>query len=263
MKPADRRRKVAGDDERDPAQDHEHAEVDTAHDQNPGQLRQRPVEHPDERREHERQQPSQQQHKQDVAEERQDHRTCATRTRARTSVPEDQRGVQPASLGFRQLDFHRRAESTSPLTAQRSGPTSDAGQSRHMRVFSGIRASGDKTLGNYSGGFRQYVATQEEAVRDGGEAFFCVVDLHSITTPFEPGRRCASRRCPSRRGCSRPGSTRALDGLRPEPRDRSRGGRLAARRGDGVRRAAPHDAVQGEVRGPGFRVAPDCSTTRS
>jgi tryptophanyl-tRNA synthetase len=55
-----------------------------------------------------------------------------------------------------------------------------------MRVFSGIRASGDKTLGNYSGGFRQYLATQEAAVASGGEAFFCVVDLHSITTPFEP-----------------------------------------------------------------------------
>jgi len=50
-----------------------------------------------------------------------------------------------------------------------------------MRIFSGIRSSGDKTLGNYSGGFRQYVATQEQ-----GDAFFCVVDLHSITTPFEP-----------------------------------------------------------------------------
>ncbi len=50
-----------------------------------------------------------------------------------------------------------------------------------MRVFSGIRASGDKTLGNYSGGFRQYAATQEQ-----GDAFFCVVDMHSITTPFEP-----------------------------------------------------------------------------
>ena len=55
-----------------------------------------------------------------------------------------------------------------------------------MRVFSGIRATGDKTLGNYSGGFRQYVATQEEATRDGGEAFFCVVDLHSITTSLDP-----------------------------------------------------------------------------
>jgi tryptophanyl-tRNA synthetase len=50
-----------------------------------------------------------------------------------------------------------------------------------MRIFSGIRATGDKTLGNYSGGFRQYVATQEQ-----GEAFFCIVDLHSITTAYEP-----------------------------------------------------------------------------
>src|SRR6266567_8312748 len=49
------------------------------------------------------------------------------------------------------------------------------------RVFSGIRASGDKTLGNYSGGYRQYVATQDQ-----GEGFFCIVDLHSITTEFEP-----------------------------------------------------------------------------
>src|SRR5438067_13183501 len=49
------------------------------------------------------------------------------------------------------------------------------------RVFSGIRATGDKTLGNYSGGYRQYAATQDQ-----GDAFFCIVDLHSITTPIEP-----------------------------------------------------------------------------
>jgi tryptophanyl-tRNA synthetase len=52
---------------------------------------------------------------------------------------------------------------------------------RTMRIFSGIRASGEKTLGNYSGGFRQYATTQEQ-----GEAFFCIVDLHSITTDYEP-----------------------------------------------------------------------------
>jgi tryptophanyl-tRNA synthetase len=51
------------------------------------------------------------------------------------------------------------------------------------RIFSGIRATGDKTLGNYSGGYRQYAATQEQ-----GEAFFCIVDLHSITTPIEPAQ---------------------------------------------------------------------------
>ena len=52
-----------------------------------------------------------------------------------------------------------------------------------MRIFSGIRASGDKTLGNYSGGYRQYRETQER-----GEGVFCIVDLHSITTAFEPER---------------------------------------------------------------------------
>jgi tryptophanyl-tRNA synthetase len=50
-----------------------------------------------------------------------------------------------------------------------------------MRVFSGIQPTGDKHFGNYSGGFRQYAATQEIA-----DAFFCIVDLHSITVEFEP-----------------------------------------------------------------------------
>ncbi len=50
-----------------------------------------------------------------------------------------------------------------------------------MRIFSGIQSTGVKHLGNYSGGFRQYVATQEL-----GEAFFCVVDLHSITVDYQP-----------------------------------------------------------------------------
>jgi tryptophanyl-tRNA synthetase len=50
-----------------------------------------------------------------------------------------------------------------------------------MRVFSGIQPTGDKHFGNYSGGFRQYAATQEIA-----DAFFCIVDLHSITVEYEP-----------------------------------------------------------------------------
>jgi tryptophanyl-tRNA synthetase len=50
-----------------------------------------------------------------------------------------------------------------------------------MRVFSGIQPTGAKHIGNYSGGFRQYVATQEQ-----GKAFFCVVDLHSITVEYDP-----------------------------------------------------------------------------
>jgi tryptophanyl-tRNA synthetase len=50
-----------------------------------------------------------------------------------------------------------------------------------MRIFSGIQPTGTKHLGNYSGGFRQYAATQEE-----GDAFFCIVDLHSITVDYDP-----------------------------------------------------------------------------
>jgi tryptophanyl-tRNA synthetase len=50
-----------------------------------------------------------------------------------------------------------------------------------MRIFSGIQPTGDKHLGNLIGGFRQYAATQEQ-----GEGFFCIVDLHSITTDYDP-----------------------------------------------------------------------------
>jgi tryptophanyl-tRNA synthetase len=52
---------------------------------------------------------------------------------------------------------------------------------RKPRVFSGIQPTGQKTLGNYSGGFRQYVQTQETH-----DAFFCIVDLHSISVDYDP-----------------------------------------------------------------------------
>jgi tryptophanyl-tRNA synthetase len=48
-------------------------------------------------------------------------------------------------------------------------------------VFSGIQATGAKQLGNYIGAMRQYVSSQDE-----GEAFFCIVDLHSITADYDP-----------------------------------------------------------------------------
>ena len=50
-----------------------------------------------------------------------------------------------------------------------------------MKIFSGIQPTGAKHLGNLIGGFRQYAATQEQ-----GEAFFCIVDLHSITVDYDP-----------------------------------------------------------------------------
>jgi len=50
-----------------------------------------------------------------------------------------------------------------------------------LRIFSGIQPTGAKHFGNYSGGFRQYAATQEQ-----GEAFFCIVDMHSISVAYSP-----------------------------------------------------------------------------
>jgi tryptophanyl-tRNA synthetase len=50
-----------------------------------------------------------------------------------------------------------------------------------MRIFSGIQPTGAKHIGNYIGAIRQYVAYQEQ-----GDAFICVVDLHSITVAHDP-----------------------------------------------------------------------------
>ncbi len=49
------------------------------------------------------------------------------------------------------------------------------------RVFSGIQPTGELHLGNYLGAVRQWVAAQD---RD--DAIYCVVDLHAMTTPYEP-----------------------------------------------------------------------------
>jgi tryptophanyl-tRNA synthetase len=51
-----------------------------------------------------------------------------------------------------------------------------------MRIFSGIQPTGGKHLGNYIGAIRQYVEGQDR----GDPAIYCIVDLHSITVPFDP-----------------------------------------------------------------------------
>jgi len=50
-----------------------------------------------------------------------------------------------------------------------------------MRIFSGIRPTGDLHIGNYLGAIKQWIAFQE-----GNECVFCIVDLHAITTPYDP-----------------------------------------------------------------------------
>ncbi len=48
-------------------------------------------------------------------------------------------------------------------------------------VFSGIKPSGDLTLGNYLGAVQQWLPLQRSH-----DAIFCIVDLHAITVPQEP-----------------------------------------------------------------------------
>ena len=118
-----------------------------------------------------------------------------------------------------------------------------------MRVFSGIQATGAKHIGNYIGAMRQYVSTQDE-----GDAFFCIVDLHSITVDYDPQDL----------------HERTLDlaallfavGLDPERCTLflqshvtgARRGGVAALGRHRVRATRPHDAVQGEGRGQGVRL---------
>lgn len=49
-----------------------------------------------------------------------------------------------------------------------------------MRIFSGIRPTGDLHIGNYLGAIKQWIALQ-----DTNECVFCIVDLHAITTPYD------------------------------------------------------------------------------
>ena len=48
-------------------------------------------------------------------------------------------------------------------------------------IFSGIQPSGELHIGNYLGAIRNWVALQSSY-----RCFFCIVDYHSITQPFDP-----------------------------------------------------------------------------
>ena len=49
------------------------------------------------------------------------------------------------------------------------------------RVFSGIQPSGTSHLGTYLGALKNFVALQDDY-----ETFYCIVDLHALTTPRDP-----------------------------------------------------------------------------
>ncbi|MEE8488638.1 MAG: tryptophan--tRNA ligase [Gemmatimonadota bacterium] len=52
---------------------------------------------------------------------------------------------------------------------------------RKPRIFSGIQPSGELHLGNYLGAVQNWVGLLADY-----DAFYCIVDLHAITTAYEP-----------------------------------------------------------------------------
>lgn len=54
-------------------------------------------------------------------------------------------------------------------------------EQKRKSIFSGIKPSGDLTLGNYIGAIKNWVKLQDDY-----DCYFCVVDLHAITVRQEP-----------------------------------------------------------------------------
>ncbi len=52
------------------------------------------------------------------------------------------------------------------------------------RILSGIQPTGDLHIGNYLGSLKNFVELQDQA-----DCYFCIVDLHSLTEDFEPGKK--------------------------------------------------------------------------
>jgi hypothetical protein len=63
--------------------------------------------------------------------------------------------------------------SSGPVTARQNAE----------RVFSGIQPSGVPHIGNYFGAIRNYIALQE-----GGDAIYCIVDYHALTSTHDARR---------------------------------------------------------------------------
>ncbi len=106
---------------------------------------------------------------------------------------------EPSGGSVRAGHADRVARQASSLRAATSRPRGIL-RSTRMRIFSGIQPTGQKHLGNYIGGFRQYVATQE--LRRGVLLHRRPALDHGRVRPRRPstGRRSTWRRCCSRAG---------------------------------------------------------------
>jgi len=71
---------------------------------------------------------------------------------------------------------------TSAQSATDANSADETPPDRPQRVFSGIQPTGSTHLGNYLGALRNW-----EKLQDSNDAIYCIVDLHALTAPREPG----------------------------------------------------------------------------
>lgn len=65
----------------------------------------------------------------------------------------------------------------------------DTSPQTRKRVFSGVQPSGNLTIGNYVGALKQWAREQYNY-----DSFFCVVDQHAVTVPYDPAQLRAKTR---------------------------------------------------------------------
>ena len=76
------------------------------------------------------------------------------------------------------------------------------------RVFSGVQPTGEGPhIGNYIGAFRRWVDLQH-TLAPADECFYCVVDLHAMSLPWDPASLAA--------GVRRTAATLLACGIDPE-----------------------------------------------
>ena len=126
------------------------------------------------------------------------------------------------------------------------------------RIFSGIQPSGELTLGSYMGAIKNWVSLQDEY-----DCLYCIVDMHAITVRQNPAdlRRRSVNQLAQYIACGLDPAKNIMfiQSHVPQHAELVVGARLL----HAVRRAEPHDAVQGQgrqARGQHHRRA--CSPTR-
>ena len=129
------------------------------------------------------------------------------------------------------------------------------------RVLSGIQPNFQLHLGNYLGALRNWAQEQERY-----DNYFCIVDLHALTTCPEPERG-AQQRPRARRRCSSPAAstpTRSCSSCsRTCPRTPSSAGSSSATRRCGWLERMTQFKAEGGRRGASASVPPPaCSPTR-